>query len=72
MNLDYSPILDESGKPAGVMAIVVETTERIRADGRSTDCSRATSTASSWPITSKAKSVTIYSVPPAAWASIGA
>ncbi|HSM95262.1 MAG TPA: PAS domain-containing protein, partial [Rhizomicrobium sp.] len=32
MNLDYSPILDESGKPAGVMAIVVETTERVRAD----------------------------------------
>jgi PAS domain S-box-containing protein len=32
MNLDYSPILDESGKPAGVMAIVVETTERIRAE----------------------------------------
>ncbi|HSC60601.1 MAG TPA: PAS domain S-box protein, partial [Rhizomicrobium sp.] len=32
MNLDYSPILDESGKPAGVMAIVVETTEHMRAD----------------------------------------
>ena len=32
MNLDYSPILDESGKPAGVMAIVVETTERVRTD----------------------------------------
>jgi PAS domain S-box-containing protein len=32
MNLDYSPILDESGKPAGVMAIVVETTERVRAE----------------------------------------
>ncbi len=31
MNLDYSPILDESGEPAGVMAIVVETTERVRA-----------------------------------------
>src|SRR5215469_17967270 len=31
-NLDYSPILDESGKPAGVMAIVVETTERVRAE----------------------------------------
>jgi hypothetical protein len=26
-------------------------------------------TASSWPITSKARSVTIYSMPPAAWAS---
>jgi len=32
MNLDYSPIPDESGKPAGVMAIVIETTERVRAD----------------------------------------
>ena len=32
MNLDYSPILDESGRPAGIMAIVVETTERVRAD----------------------------------------
>jgi PAS domain S-box-containing protein len=32
LNLDYSPILDESGKPAGVMAIVVETTERVRAE----------------------------------------
>jgi two-component sensor histidine kinase len=26
MNLDYSPVPDESGKPAGVIAIVVETT----------------------------------------------
>jgi len=32
MNLDYSPILDESGNPAGVMAIVVETTERVLAE----------------------------------------
>jgi len=32
MNLDYSPILDESGRPAGVMAIVVETTERVLTD----------------------------------------
>ncbi len=29
MNLDYSPVLDESGKPAGVLAIVVETTEAV-------------------------------------------
>jgi two-component sensor histidine kinase len=29
MDLDYSPVLDESGKPAGVIAIVVETTEKI-------------------------------------------
>ncbi|MGA6108875.1 PAS domain-containing protein [Pseudomonas solani] len=32
MNLDYSPVLDESGHPAGVIAIVVETTERVRAE----------------------------------------
>lgn len=31
MNLDYSPVLDESGKPAGVIAIVVETTEKVLA-----------------------------------------
>jgi PAS domain S-box-containing protein len=29
MNLDYSPVLDESGRPAGVIAIVVETTQRV-------------------------------------------
>jgi PAS domain S-box-containing protein len=34
MNLDYSPVLDESGRPAGVIAIVVETTERVLADRR--------------------------------------
>ena len=27
-DLDYSPVLDESGRPAGVLAIVVEITER--------------------------------------------
>jgi len=32
MNLDYSPVLDESGRPAGVIAFVVETTERVRAE----------------------------------------
>ncbi len=32
MNLDYSPVPDESGRPAGVLAIVVETTERIRSE----------------------------------------
>jgi PAS domain S-box-containing protein len=31
MNLDYSPILDTTGKPAGVIAVVVETTAKIRA-----------------------------------------
>ncbi len=34
MNFDYSPVLDEVGRPAGVIAIVVETTERIMADRR--------------------------------------
>lgn len=29
MDLDYSPVVDESGRPAGVIAIVVETTERV-------------------------------------------
>ena len=32
MNLDYSPIPDESGKPAGVLAIVIETTGRVAAE----------------------------------------
>ncbi len=32
MNLDYSPVLDESGQPAGVIAIVIETTERVLAE----------------------------------------
>lgn len=32
MNLDYSPILDESGTPSGVIAIVVETTAKVRAE----------------------------------------
>ncbi|MGY3228803.1 signal transduction histidine kinase/CheY-like chemotaxis protein [Luteibacter sp. HA06] len=32
MNLDYSPVIDESGKPGGVIAFVVETTDRVRAE----------------------------------------
>jgi signal transduction histidine kinase len=32
MNLDYSPLLDERGVPAGVMAVVVETTEKVLAE----------------------------------------
>jgi len=32
MNLDYSPVIDESGRPAGVLAIVVETTEGVLAE----------------------------------------
>lgn len=34
MNLDYSPLLGEDGTPAGVMAIVVETTAKVRAEKR--------------------------------------
>ncbi|QPC91781.1 PAS domain S-box protein [Mesorhizobium sp. INR15] len=32
LDLDYSPVLDESGKPAGVIAIVIETTEKVTAE----------------------------------------
>ena len=34
MNLDYSPVLGEDGEPAGVIAIVIETTERVLANQR--------------------------------------
>ena len=34
MNLDYSPVLDEANRPAGVLAVVVETTDRMAADRR--------------------------------------
>ncbi|MBE7197166.1 MAG: PAS domain-containing protein [Parafilimonas terrae] len=34
MNLDYSPVFDEGGRPAGVIAIVVESTERVLAERR--------------------------------------
>ena len=37
MNLDYSPVLDESGRPAGVIAIVIEITERVLAERRRAD-----------------------------------
>ena len=32
LNLDYSPLLDDDGKPAGVMAIVVEITDKVRVE----------------------------------------
>ena len=32
VDLDYSPLLDETGRPAGVLAIVIETTDRVRAE----------------------------------------
>ena len=34
LKLDYSPIPDENGAPAGVIAIVVETTAKVRAERR--------------------------------------
>ncbi len=34
MNIDCSPILDEAGVPSGVMAIAVETSEKVRAERR--------------------------------------
>ena len=34
MNLDYSPVPDESGRPAGVIAFVAETTERVLGERR--------------------------------------
>lgn len=50
MDLDYSPVLDETGKPAGVIAIVVETTEKVMAQRRVLESERrfrALTTASS-------------------------
>jgi PAS domain S-box-containing protein len=32
MDLDYSPVLDESGEPGGVIAIVIETTSKVIAE----------------------------------------
>ena len=32
MNLDYSPVLGDDGEPLGVIAIVVETTDKVMAD----------------------------------------
>jgi PAS domain S-box-containing protein len=32
MNLDYSPVLDDAGLPAGVICILAETTERVAAE----------------------------------------
>jgi PAS domain S-box-containing protein len=32
LNLDYSPVVDEQGRPVGVIAIVIEATEKVRAE----------------------------------------
>jgi hypothetical protein len=37
MDLDYSPVMDETGVPFGVIAIVVETTARVLAERELTD-----------------------------------
>ncbi|KRB55381.1 two-component system sensor histidine kinase/response regulator [Rhizobium sp. Root708] len=34
MNLDYSPVMDEEGRPCGVIAIVVETSAKVKAERR--------------------------------------
>lgn len=34
LDLDYMPVLDDAGRPAGVYAVVIEITERIRAEQR--------------------------------------
>ena len=36
-DLEYSPVLDESGSPIGVVAIVIETTEKVQASRRLQD-----------------------------------
>jgi PAS domain S-box-containing protein len=37
MDLFYSPVIDESGKPGGVIAVVVETTQRVLAERAQAD-----------------------------------
>ncbi|RYD46759.1 MAG: PAS domain-containing sensor histidine kinase, partial [Sphingomonadales bacterium] len=37
LDLDYSPMIDEDGKPLGVIAIVVEITDKVLADRKLTD-----------------------------------
>ena len=44
MDLNYSPVMDESGKPAGVMAIVVETTARVQAEKNQKEAEEALKT----------------------------
>jgi PAS domain S-box-containing protein len=40
MNLDYSPVLDESGKPGGMLAVVIETTPKVVAERQATEAER--------------------------------
>lgn len=39
VNLDYSPILDEAGRPAGVLGVLIETTQKVR-DSRVNEAER--------------------------------
>jgi diguanylate cyclase (GGDEF)-like protein/PAS domain S-box-containing protein len=32
LNLDYSPVLEDNGKPAGILAILLDNTEKVRAE----------------------------------------
>lgn len=41
MNLNFSPIIDEYNKPAGVMAIVVETTQQVLAEQKQKKAEKA-------------------------------
>ncbi|WP_286963011.1 PAS domain S-box protein [Methylobacterium sp.] len=41
MNLDYSPVLGESSRPAGVLCILAETSERIAAERRRAEAEAA-------------------------------
>ncbi|MCW3077556.1 MAG: Histidine kinase, partial [Bacteroidetes bacterium] len=40
MDLNYSPIINEEGKPAGVLAIVIETTGRVIAEKKSAEAEK--------------------------------
>ena len=41
MNLDYSPIIGEAGAPVGVIAVVVETTQKVLAERRQRETAAA-------------------------------
>ncbi len=50
MNLDYSPVYDESGRPAGVIAIVVETSQRVLADKERAAAEHAREMGRTWDV----------------------
>ena len=53
MDLDYSPILDEQDQPAGVLAIVVETTGGCWRSAASSFSSTSATVCASWPTRSR-------------------